>query len=926
MHTEPSPHGAPGTRPAPIRVAIVPHTHWDREWYSPFQTFRMRLVKLLDSLLPMLEQDMSYARFLLDGQTAILDDYLEVRPGAEPTLRRLAAAGRIALGPWMVQMDEFMVSGETIVRDLQFGIEQAAGYGGAMPVGYLPDIFGHVAQMPQILRLAGIEHAVAWRGVPASVDRTGFWWEAPDGSRVRCEYLYGSYSNGRDLPQDAKGLVLRAADYEQELGPVRLGDMLLMNGTDHQMPQPWLGRVVAEANEIQDDYEFVVTSLTEHLARQPTEGLPTVRGELRSGARANLLMGVASNRVDVHQACAAAERALERRAEPLGALFLPAADHPAELLRLAWRLLVLNSAHDSSCACSADEVVDQVLVRYREARQIGDGLVRDALHALASRVDAPPGATLVVNPTARARSGVVEATVPGDGPCHFVAPDGTARPTQLLGVVGGEGYHTIVTGQKVRWVLDLMRGTEFAGRQITSYEVVERDGVHDVVLQEAGPGEPRRDLAALKGEMLALGEQGRTMRFRLLVAPRRRVLFHTTAVPGFGWCTYRAVDGPPPPGTVVATDGALANEHLRVAVDGADGTWSVETNDGLVLRGLGRLVDGGDGGDTYNYSPPASDRIVDRPDAVRVHTVEAGPVRARVVVESDYRWPVAAVGDERACSARTDATETVTVRTTLELRPDERFVRVVHEFDNRCRDHRLRAHFPLPARVGGSDAECAFAVVHRGLTAEGGTHEYGLPTFPSRRFVDASDGTVGLALVHDGLLEYEVVDDGRELALTLLRATGYLSRSEPALRPNPAGPTIPVRGAQMPGEQRVEYAVLPHRGDWRAAGCHAAADAFLVPLERVRTAGGGTEPPQGARLEVDGAEVSAVVREPGGLSVRVFRTDPDPGEVRVTYAGAPARGWVVDLRGLPVEPFEGGVTLRPWQIATLRIAGADAGG
>ena len=133
----------------------------------------MRLVKLLDALLPMLETDLSYARFLLDGQTAILDDYLEVRPEAADTLRRLAASGRISLGPWMVQMDEFMVSGETMVRDLQFGLAQAAQYGGAMPIGYLPDIFGHIAQMPQLLRLVGIDHAVAWRGIPASVDKTG---------------------------------------------------------------------------------------------------------------------------------------------------------------------------------------------------------------------------------------------------------------------------------------------------------------------------------------------------------------------------------------------------------------------------------------------------------------------------------------------------------------------------------------------------------------------------------------------------------------------------------------------------------------------------------------------------------------------------------------------------------------------------------
>jgi alpha-mannosidase len=289
------------------------------------------------------------------------------------------------------------------------------------------------------------------------------------------------------------------------------------------------------------------------------------------------------------------------------------------------------------------------------------------------------------------------------------------------------------------------------------------------------------------------------------------------------------------------------------------------------------------------------------------------------MVEADYTWPACAIGDEKACSARSDETERVTVRTTLELRPGEKFLRVAHDFDNRSRDHRLRAHFPLPGAVRGSDAECAFAVVHRGLTAEGGAHEFGLPTYPSRRFVDASDGTQGIALLHDGLLEYEVVDEGRELALTLLRATGYLSRAEPSLRPNPAGPTDPVRGAQMTGEQRVEYAVLPHRGDWRAADCYGAADAFSVPLERVRGGAGGRRPPSGQALRVDGAEVSAVVRAPGGLTVRVFRTEPTDGPVTVERDGAPARGWVVDLRGRPVAPFEGTATLRPWQLLTLQL-------
>ena len=109
------------------------------------------------------------------------------------------------MGPWYILMDEFLVSGETIVRNLQMGIKRGAAFGGAMEVGYLPDMFGHIAQMPQILAQAGLEHAVVWRGVPSSITKTGFWWEAPDGSTVRAEYLPVGYSNGAVAPRRRQG-------------------------------------------------------------------------------------------------------------------------------------------------------------------------------------------------------------------------------------------------------------------------------------------------------------------------------------------------------------------------------------------------------------------------------------------------------------------------------------------------------------------------------------------------------------------------------------------------------------------------------------------------------------------------------------------------------------------------------------------------
>ncbi len=794
-----------------------------------------------------------------------------------------------------------------------------------MDVGYLPDMFGHVAQMPQILRLAGLEHAVVWRGVPSDITSTAFWWEAPDGSRVRAEYLFGSYSNGRDIPNDWTQLVARARGYELELGDARLagGGMLLMNGSDHLLPQPWLGRVVDDANREQQEYHFTVTSLPEYVAAQPTVALPEWCGELRSGARANVLMGVASNRVDVHQAAARAERAIERIGEPLSALFLPATEYPDTLLRVAWRHLVLDSAHDSSCACSHDEVVDAVRVRYQEARHIGEALTHDALRALATEVDAPPGSTIVVNPTQTARGGLVTIPVPGDGPMHMVAVDGSPRPTQLISRTTGDGLSTTVTGPKIRWVVEMMRGPELAGAKIARVERRDlADGTVELTLHNAGPGDTPIDLQATREELLALGEAGATICIRQRQAPVREVVFAADAVPGFGWRSYRIEEGGGPTTAVRAEGRRLANEHVQVDVDPHDGTLAI-TVDGLRVEGANRYVDGGDGGDTYNYSPPSEDRIVDRPSSVRVEVLERGPVRARLLVVATYEWPTHALGDERSCSARSDDTVTIAVRTTLELRTGERFLRVRVEFDNRARDHRLRAHFPLPAAVDGTNAECAFAVVRRGLTAEGGPHEFGLPTFVSRRFVDASDGSAGLALVHDGLLEYEAVDDGRELALTLLRATGYLSRSEMALRPNPAGPLDLLRGPQLQQPLSLEYAVALHRGDWQAAALYDVADEVLVPLGRVRGGGwpGASRPATGSRLTVEGARVSAVTRgsAANALTVRVFNASPEPSTARVSCGGDPARGHVVDLLGEVVAPFDGQLTLGAWEILTLTL-------
>ncbi len=546
------------------RVAIVPHTHWDREWYEPFQTFRLKLVRLIDDLLDLLERDGSYRDFLLDGQLAVLDDYLEVRPENEARVRALAASGRITVGPWYVLMDEFLVSGETLVRNLQAGIARGAGFGGVMDVGYLPDMFGHIAQMPQLLQQAGFEHAVVWRGVPSAVDRSAFVWSAPDGSSVRAEYLPAGYGNGAALPEDAKQLVRRLRSLEEESAAfVRPGEpMLLMNGTDHQRAQPWLGRVVAEANALQDDFALVITSLPEYLGAVGSEGLPEWTGELRSGWRSNLLMGVASNRVDVKQAAARAERSLEQLAEPLSALFLPAESWPGTLLELAWRLVIRNSAHDSICACSVDDVVDAVLHRYAEARHIGAGLAEQSLHALA-RSMADPG-PVVVNPTAHDRGGLVDVVVPAvgePGPEVQVLSERTGLPGRMT-----------VDGETVRTMLGLLQGARIDDQSYVTDVSLAADETGVDVIVAIGP-EPRDGVPVeeAKRELYTLLSAHPDTEVRLIIdqPPIRRILARQTVVPGFGWSRFAPATLAHPVRAEARSDTGitLANGLVTVVVD-----------------------------------------------------------------------------------------------------------------------------------------------------------------------------------------------------------------------------------------------------------------------------------------------------------------------------------------------------------------------
>ena len=919
------------TRPRTI-VHLVPHTHWDREWYQPFQTFRMRLVDLIDVLLERMAGD-ERLRFTLDGQAATVDDYLEVRPEAEPLLRRLIAEERLAIGPWQILLDEFLVSGETIVRNLEFGWARSEELGRAMPAGYLPDMFGHVAQMPQILRRAGIGQAVVWRGVPSSITQHVFDWTAPDGSTVETEYLVGGYGNGAYLFDVPGRLAAKLAEYCRLNADAYGTDSLLaMYGTDHAVPSAKLADLVAAVNASQGNIEVRMETLAAYLATHAVPAEPQAwAGELRSGARANMLMNVVSARVDLKAAAARAERVLERYAEPLAAIHGGA--WPGRLLELAWRRMVDNSAHDSICGCSHDAVVGQVLGRYAEAEQIGQGIVERAMARIGSRVGG--GRIAVVNPSPVDRSDVVEIEI--------------ARPLEWTSLVLRVGDATIAT-QEVGNAQPILRrdrvraadiaeyfrrrrhGRELFGRLINGITIRPAAGPDDLptlaVLVHDVPEPPELDVEELlDGVHRAIAHDPEALWEIVVETPDRRRVVARIPAPALGFEGVEPADGGDdpgdlPPNPVSTSERGLDNGLVALEV-AADGRVRI-AGGGTVLEGVGRIVDGGDFGDSYNYGPPQRDTIVDAPDVVGLAVVERGPIRGAVEVVRSYRWPA---GVEPDGSTRTSATVETVVTIRYELRAGEPFVRVSGAFENRSRDHRVRFHVPLAVAVDGSSAEGQFAVVERGLTVEGGHGEVPLPTFPAHGWVSVE----ALSVLLDQVTEYEVVE-GQELALTVLRSFGLISRNANPYREDPAGPELPVPNAQLIGDRTFRFALYPHAGRWMAADTVAVAQQYRDPFLIARGSGevpGAAQqatddrpPLDGLRIDGQGIVVSSIRRRGPWLELRLVNEMAVPSAATIQAPLERARE--VDLLGRPGaeiaidgEPFV--LDLGPFEIRTVQV-------
>lgn len=390
---------------------VVPHTHWDREWYRPFEHFRLELARVVDGVIEVLEGDPDFPTFTLDGQAIVLEDYLQVRPRNEGRLRALLSAGRLEVGPSYILPDEFLVGGESLVRNLLMGRAVCERFGAKpSPVGYLPDSFGHPAQIPQLLEGFGIQSFIFSRGLGDQIDEVGviFRWRSPDGSQVLAFQQLPHYANFADLSgvEDAERRVREIVErFGKALERAGVDDVLLCNGSDHRPINAELPRWCAELEQRFPGSRFTIAKYDDFVRAVGPVKVPAWTGELLGSRLQNVLRGVNSARLYIKQANERAEQRL-LAVETLAALrTLRDGALPGEDFKLAWRDLLRCHPHDTICGCSCDEVHRDALVRYESLDRTLFVLQSRALEGVAGE-----GAALgVFNPLPYRRRGVVEA-------------------------------------------------------------------------------------------------------------------------------------------------------------------------------------------------------------------------------------------------------------------------------------------------------------------------------------------------------------------------------------------------------------------------------------------------------------------------------------------------------------------------------------
>ncbi len=779
---------------------VISHTHWDREWYMPFELFRLRLVDLIDRCLETLEK---YPLFIfhLDAQTIVLEDYLEMRPDKKELLRTMIKERRLVVGPWYLQNDFYLTSGESTVRNLLEGTRIASDFGECGNVGYVPDQFGNISQLPQILNNFGIDSLIFGRGwgFPNRKMPTEFVWSGEDGSEVLAIHMAFWYNNAQRFSANidtAKKLVdIVEASFE---GVAMSPYLLLMNGVDHLEAQDDLlpildevqKRLPADKRIMQYHMDDYVQDLQEYFEANEVD-LPEYVGELRNGSDGSILKGTLSSRSYLKTANVKAQNMLECKLEPVysfmemsGAAGVYSRDH----FRYMWKQLMKNHPHDSICGCSRDEIHAHMEDSYARLGEVSGEMLNRGLTEMAHHM----------------------------GLKEFSKENYVIIAANTVEAERSEAF---------RAVIDIPVDDGYQGISIWDNEG--NPVAFDLISKER----------TKKDVFNALNLPG------VLTVDRYTVSIRADKVAPLavkGYIVKNAAPNELTPTIPCPNQVCMENERYQITVS-ENGTVSMlDKTTGYTVDNLLDLEETADRGQSYIYFGTDDPAIFGSAFDATVEWVENRAHRQVCRITREMEVPAYYDFDK---VARADEKTVCKVALTLTLNAGNTPLEIGYEVNNTAKDHRIRLLVNT-----GLHPELSFADIPFDIVAHKDSDHWPDTTskvLPNTSFAALQEDGKGVAVFTEGTHEYEHLAQNGTLAFTLVRSTGVINRNPDLSVTEGEYWHCPANQCLRTLEGRL--GVSFYQGDCVAAGIPIESKAFRNPLigyatscDRKKFAGGRT--------------------------------------------------------------------------------------
>ncbi|MEG0783726.1 glycoside hydrolase family 38 C-terminal domain-containing protein [Carnobacterium sp.] len=736
------------------KIHVVAHTHWDREWYFSDNEAFIQFSYHMDEVIYALENgELDY--YYLDGQLSILDDYLKVYPNQETKIKELVEGNKLFIGPWYTQMDEFVVTGESVVKNLQIGIDMSKRLGGHTALGYLPDSFGQGKDMPKIYNGFGIENAVFWRGMPNEVTKSReFYWTAEDGSKVLTINIRNGYYAGVALVEGEIYQKKAILDIVSEDSTTT--NITLPVGGDQRAVDRNLKAIIEEANkEFAEEYQIEESNYPHifNLLKKEATDLPTVQGEFMSGSVSKIHRSIYSSRYDLKKINDTIENRLIFQLEPL---MLMADDlgipFKRELMDYTWKLILKNHAHDSIGGCNTDKTNEMIMARYKEADQLSYSTVDYLVRKIAESIEGIQENDLVLFNTLPYRR-----TEP------YTLEVSTKKTTiKLFDDQRHEIPFQLISTEKV-----------YAGevrRSESDYDEAKYYYIHKISFTN--------ELPALSYQIVSVEEQDES------ATQEKPVALEETMI-----------------------------ENAAYKITFSNGQFSILAKEqNITYKNCLHVEESGDEGDTYDYSPAYFDSIHHLFFETAEVAIQSGKFLSTMSVTGSWFVPK----DLAARKAQKVDTE-IEYTLTLSLKNDSKRVDMKLSLNNQALDHRMRLVVKTPVKSQVSYADTLFGIVERNNYdphihdwRELGWKEEPTEIYPMIHYANAHDLETSWTVMSKGIKEYQVIDS--DMYITLFRGVGFLGRPELLRRPGDASGNqfryIPTPDSQLLRTLEMELSLI----------------------------------------------------------------------------------------------------------------------